>query len=110
VGIHGLLSFAVSTRTQEIGVRMALGAQRGDILAMTLWDGMRLSAIGLVLGVALAYGAGRLLQALLAGVKPDDVGAFGAAAALAVLMTLAGCALPAWRAVRIDPTTAIRTE
>jgi predicted permease len=110
VGIHGLLSFAVTSRTQEIGVRIALGAQRGDILAMTLRDGMRLAGIGVVAGAVLAYAAGRLLESLLAGVKPGDLGTFGAAAVLALLMTLAGSALPALRALRIDPTTAIRTD
>jgi len=110
VGIHGLLSFAVSSRTQEIGVRMALGAQRSDILSMTLGDGMRLAAFGLLIGGAMAYVSGRMLEALLAGVKPDDIATFGAAAALALIMTLVGSALPAWRAVRIDPTVAIRTD
>ncbi len=110
VGIHGLLSFAVSSRTQEIGVRMALGAQRRDILAMTLGDGIRLSGIGVVIGGVLAYPAGRLLESLLAGVKPGDAVTLGAAAGVAVLMTLAGSMLPALRAVRIDPTVAIRTE
>ena len=110
VGIHGLLSFAVSSRTQEIGVRMALGAQRSDILSMTLGDGMRLAAFGMVIGGVMAYVSGRMLEALLAGVKPDDIATFGAAAALALIMTLAGSALPAWRAVRIDPTVAIRAD
>jgi predicted permease len=110
VGIHGLLAFTVSTRTQEIGVRMALGAQRGNILAMTLGDSMRLMAIGLVVGGLLAWPAGKLLESLLAGVKPNDPGALGAAALLALLMTLAGSALPALRAIRIDPATAIRAE
>ncbi len=110
VGIHGLLSFAVTSRTQEIGVRIALGARRGDILAMTLWDGMRLAGIGVVAGAALAYAAGRLLESLLAGVKPGDLGTFGAAAVLALLMTIAGSALPALRALRIDPTAAIRND
>jgi predicted permease len=110
VGIHGLLSFAVSSRTQEIGVRLALGAQRGNILAMVLGNGIQLAAVGIVLGAGLAYAAGRLLEALLAGVKPDDAATFCAAAGLALVMTLAGSALPAWRAVRIDPTVAIRNE
>jgi ABC-type antimicrobial peptide transport system permease subunit len=89
---------------------MALGAQRGNILAMTLGDSMRLMAIGLVVGGLLAWPAGKLLESLLAGVKPNDPGALGAAALLALLMTLAGSALPALRAIRIDPATAIRAE
>jgi predicted permease len=110
VGIHGLLSFTVSTRTQEIGVRIALGAHPRDILGMTLRDAFQLAAIGIVAGAALAYGAGRFLGSLLAGVQPDDPAAFAAAGVLALLMTLAGSLLPALRAVRVDPTTALRAE
>jgi hypothetical protein len=110
VGIHSLLAFAVSSRTQEIGVRMALGAQYTDIVNMTVGEGFKLAAVGIVAGIALAYGAGRLLQSLLAGVKPWDLGAFSAAVVLSVVMTLAGSLLPAIRAVRVDPTTAMRAE
>ena len=110
VGIHGLLSFAVSSRTQEIGVRIALGARRGNVLAMTLGDGFRLTLIGAVIGCGLAYPAGRILESMLAGVRPDDLMAFGGAVGLTLVMTLAGSALPAMRAMRIDPTVAIRTE
>ncbi|MGI9074793.1 MAG: ABC transporter permease [Bryobacteraceae bacterium] len=110
VGIHGLLAFAVSSRTQEIGVRMALGAQRADIINMTVGEGFKLAVVGIIVGIALAYGAGRLLQSLLAGVKPWDLGTFTAAVVLSVMMTLAGSLLPAIRAVRVDPTTAMRAE
>jgi predicted permease len=110
VGIHGLLSFAVTNRTQEIGVRIALGAEASDIARMTLGNGFRLAAIGVVLGVPLAYGAGRLLESLLAGVKPSDYATFTIAAGLALLMTLAGSLLPTLRAARVDPITAIRSE
>jgi putative ABC transport system permease protein len=77
---------------------------------MTLRDGFRLAAIGVIVGVPLAYGAGRLLESLLAGVRPSDFATFAAAAALALLMTLAGSLLPTLRADRVDPITAIRTE
>ncbi len=110
VGIHSLLAFAVSQRTQEIGVRMALGAQRSDILGMTLRDGFQLAVVGIAAGVPAAYGAGKLLESLLAGVKPHDAASFAAAAALAMVMTLAGSLTPAIRAVRVDPTKAIRAE
>jgi putative ABC transport system permease protein len=110
IGIHGVLAFAVSNRTQEIGVRMALGAGSGDILSMILREGTVLAAVGVGIGVALAYGAGRGLQSLLAGVAPGDMGTFAAAIGLCLLMTLAGSFTPAIRAVRIDPVTAIRTE
>jgi predicted permease len=110
IGIHGLLSFAVSSRTQEIGVRMALGAQGRDILGMILRDGLILALAGIAIGAGLAYGAGIGLQSLLAGVRPGDVTTFAAAIGLCLLMTLAGSLLPAMRAVRIDPATAVRPE
>jgi putative ABC transport system permease protein len=100
----------VNSRTQEIGVRMALGASTGQILRMILRDGLILAGIGIMLGTALGYASGRGLQALLAGVRPGDPFSFLSAIALCFVMTLAGSLLPAWRAVRIDPTTAIRTE
>ncbi|MGH9665543.1 MAG: FtsX-like permease family protein, partial [Bryobacteraceae bacterium] len=110
IGIHGLLSFAVASRTQEIGVRIALGARSGDILLMVLREGSALAATGVVLGALLAYAAGRTIEALLAGVRPGDIAVFAASAGLSLLMTLAGSLLPALRAVHVDPTTAIRAE
>jgi len=110
VGMHGLLSFAVSSRTQEIGVRIALGARKSNILGLTIGGGIRLAAIGIMAGGAMAYPAARLLQTLLAGVRPDDVSTFTAAAAMALLIALIGSALPAMRALRVDPATAIRNE
>lgn len=110
IGIHGVLAFAVTSRTQEIGVRMALGARRGDILGMILWDGAALALIGIAVGAGLAYGAGLEMQALLAGVRPGDLETFGIAVGLCLLMTVAGSLMPAVRAVRIDPTVAIRAE
>ncbi len=110
VGIHGLLSFAVSNRTQEIGVRIALGARSGDILGMIVRDGFVLALIGIGFGVVLAYGAGYQLRALLAGVQPGDAATFSSAVALCLVMTLAGSLAPAVRAVRVDPTTAMRGE
>jgi predicted permease len=110
IGIHGLLSFAVSQRTQEIGVRIALGAQRSDILSMLLGRIVALAAAGVVPGLALAYAAGRWMEALLAGVKPADAATLASAVGLSVAMAVAGSILPALRAVRVDPLTAIRTE
>ncbi len=110
VGVQGLLSFAVSRRTQEIGVRVALGAQPRDIVGMVVANAARLGAAGLVLGVALAYAAGRSMEALLAGVRPSDGEAFGAALALTAVMVAAGTLVPALRALRIDPIRAIRSE
>jgi predicted permease len=110
VGIHGLLSFAVSQRAQEIGVRMALGAQAGDILGMIVRRSALLALAGVVPGVALAYAAGRWMQALLVGVTPGDTTTFASAVGLAMVMTIAGTLAPAIRAVRVDPLTAIRVE
>jgi predicted permease len=110
IGIHGLLAFAVSNRAQEIGVRVALGARPADVLRLVLDEGVRLAAAGTVAGVVLAYAAGRALEALLAGVSPRDAATFASAVALALLMTVAGGLLPALRAVRVDPLTAIRAE
>jgi predicted permease len=110
VGIHGVLSFAVSQRTPEIGVRIALGARGADILAMILRQGAVLAAAGVLPGVLLAYAAGRSMQALLAGVQPGDLATFSSAAALSAAMALAGCMIPAMRAVRVDPLTAMRAE
>ncbi len=110
VGIHSLLSFAVSQRTQEIGVRMALGAQARDILGMTLFDGVKLAVLGIVGGLFAALVEGQWLDSLLFGVRPHDFATFAAAAGLALVMTLAGSLVPTLRAIRVDPTTALRAE
>jgi putative ABC transport system permease protein len=110
VGIHGVLAFAVSQRTREIGVRIALGAPSRQILEMVLRRGVALAAAGAVLGATLALGAGRIMQGLLAGIGPADPAAFVAAAVLALAMTVAGSLVPALRAVRVDPVLAMRAE
>jgi len=110
IGIHGVLSFAISQRTKEIGVRMALGAQSRDILGMVVKRSLWLGAAGIVPGVALAYGAGRAMEALLAGVKPFDGPTFGMTILVAMVMTVAGTLMPTLRALRVDPIAAIRAE
>jgi putative ABC transport system permease protein len=110
VGIHGLLSFAVSQRTQEIGVRLALGAQSSDILAMVLRRVIALTLAGIVPGVFLAYAAGRSMEALLAGVRATDPTTLASAVGLAAMMTVAGALAPTLRALRVDPITALRSE
>src|SRR5262249_45535008 len=107
IGVHGLLSFAVSQRTQEIGVRIALGARSGDILSMVLRRIALLVTAGLIPGVAIAYAAGRWMEALLAGVKPADAVTIGAAVVLSIAMAIAGSVVPTLRALRVDPLTAI---
>jgi predicted permease len=110
IGLHGLLAYNVSQRLREIGIRLALGQERRSVLAMVMRHGLRLAAFGVVIGIALAIGAGRLLQALLAGTSPTDALTFIAAVTLALGMTLAGSLLPAVRAVRVNPIEVIRTE
>ena len=110
IGIHGLLAYAVSQRTQEIGVRMALGATRGNILRLIVGDAMVLAMIGTVLGTVAAYASGLGLRSLLAGLSPNDADAFSAGILLSLVMTIAGSCLPAIRAIRVDPAVALRSE
>jgi len=110
IGIHGLLSFAVSQRRQEIGVRIALGAQPSDIMRMVLGRSAVLAILGISAGLVLSYAAGRAMESLLAGVKPADPTTFLAAICLCLLMALVGSLAPALKAVRVDPISAIRIE
>jgi putative ABC transport system permease protein len=110
IGIYGLLSFGVAQRRSELGVRIALGARSSNILAMVLREGAVLALVGSVLGAVLGYGAGRAMEALLAGVTPDDPSTYTTAAAVVVFMTLAGSFIPALRATRVDPIQATRVE
>ena len=110
VGIHGLLSFAVSQRVPEIGVRRALGAQWSDVLRMVLLRALVLAVAGVVPGVLVAYLAGRGMAALLAGVAPADMLTLASAAGLSLVMTLLGALAPTLRALRVDPVRALRGE
>ena len=110
VGIYGLLAYNVSQRSQEIGVRLALGAEPSSVGRMIIADGMRLALLGLVPGVLGAYATARAMSTLLFGVAPSDPVTFGASLGLALLMTFAGSLLPAIRAVRISPISALKVE
>ena len=110
LGIYGLLSFTVSLRQQEFGIRMALGARQSDIFKMVLSRCAILAIAGLVPGLVLAYFAARWLESLLAGVKPSDVLTFSTATLLCFAATLLGTVMPALRAIRVDPTTVMRAE
>jgi putative ABC transport system permease protein len=110
VGLYGVLAFIVGERRREIGVRMALGALPRDIMASLLGEGLRLTAIGVVVGVALALAATRLLNALLFGTSPTDLVTFASAAALIVTIAAAASLVPALRASRVDPLIALRDE
>jgi putative ABC transport system permease protein len=108
VGVHGLLSFAVSQRTQELGIRRALGAQAGSIVAMVLREGLMLAVVGTVIGIGIALAVARGMGALLYGVPAGDPVTIASAAALCLLVAVVGCVRPAVRAARVDPMTALR--
>ena len=110
VGIYGLLAYTVAQRSQEIGVRLALGAAPARVGRMIFADGLRLAVIGIVPGVLLAYAAGRGMSALLFGIAPGDPATFAAAVGLALLMTCAGSLVPAIRAVRLTPMSVLKAE
>ena len=110
VGIYGVMAFAVAQRTHEIGVRMALGARRWEVVILIVQDGMRLAFIGLVVGLVGAYGLGRLMHTTLYGVEATDLGSLLTVATLLFTVALVACWLPARRSAAIDPMQALRTE
>jgi putative ABC transport system permease protein len=110
VGIYGVLSYLVTERTREIGIRMSLGASRRRVLSQVVLDGMRLAVIGFAVGLAGAAAAGRVLASLLHEVKPGDPAVFAATAGFLLLVAFGACYLPARRAARLDPMSALRYE
>ena len=110
VGIYGVIGYSVSQRTQEIGIRMALGARRGSVLRMVVGQAMTLAGIGIVLGAAGAWMLTRLMQQLLYGVDPSDPLTFATVAALLALVAALAASVPGLRATRVDPAIALRSE
>ncbi|HJU42843.1 MAG TPA: ABC transporter permease [Vicinamibacterales bacterium] len=110
IGVYSVLAYAVSQRTQEIGVRMALGAQRGQVLALVLRRGLALSTLGVVLGLIGAAAGSQYLQSMLFGIEPLDISTFALVAATFTLVAAAASYLPARRATTVDPVVALRHE
>ena len=110
VGLYGVISRSVTQRTNEIGIRMALGATSNNIVGLVLREGMTLAATGVALGVAVSYAAARLLTALLFGITPTDVVSFALASTCLLLFAFVASYLPARRATRIDPAVSLRSE
>lgn len=110
VGIYGVMAFTVAQRTQEFGVRMALGAQRSGVVSLVLKEGALLTGAGAVIGLGGAYLVGRAMQSTLYGVGAMESRAFGAVACVLLVAALLACLLPAWRASRVEPMVALRRE
>jgi putative ABC transport system permease protein len=110
IGVHGVLSYAVAQRTREIGIRVALGADLGRIRRLVLSDGVRLSVIGVGIGLAGAFALARVMRSLLYGIGTYDPATFVGIAALLGVVSLIACWLPARQAARLDPVEALRAE
>ena len=110
IGIFGVISYSASQRKHEIGIRMALGAQRRDVLFLILGEGAKLAVVGVVTGAGFAYLLTRLIASLLYNVSPRDPLTFGAVAALLLGVAVTACYVPARRAMRVDPMVALRYQ
>src|SRR5262249_53462879 len=110
VGLYGVVAFAVRQRTQEFGIRMALGARSGNVVLLVLQTGLKLALLGVGIGIPAAVAGSTLLTSLLFGIRPTDPGVLGSVALVVTLVALAACWIPAWRATQVAPTDALRAE
>jgi ABC-type antimicrobial peptide transport system permease subunit len=110
IGIYGVISYTVSQRRREIGVRLALGAQRGDVLQMLLWQSAKTALVGVAIGIAAALGLTEFMRSLLFGVSAQDPATFAGVAVLLIFVALLASYIPARRATLVNPTVALRYE
>ena len=110
VGIYGVISYSVTQRTHEIGIRMALGAKKSDVLKMVVWQGMRLAFVGIAIGFIAAFALTRLIESMLFGVSANESFTFVIVAVLLSFVALLSCFIPARKATKVDPMIALRYE
>jgi putative ABC transport system permease protein len=110
VGLYGVISYLVGQQIQELGIRLALGAQRADVLLLVLSQGLKMALGGVALGLLAALGLTRLLNMMLYGVSATDPVTFAVITSLLIAVALLACFVPAWRATKVDPLVALRCE